>query len=113
MSSSMAHANPVFAAGNSSSGIRPDNLLSQVVKGLYDSINTTLGNFGLSIPLLAEIVGVLVFVLVSWSIIASIRNRKSFTLEDENGNVPESGDNVGGGVFRKTRGPEGSKRLLT
>lgn len=114
----MARTNSLLASGTQPTSIRPDNLLSQVVKGLYDSINTTLGNFGLSIPTLAAFVGGTVFILVAWSVIASIRNRKSFTLHDEeereeDGTVSESGGNVGSGIFRPTRGPEGSKRLLT
>jgi hypothetical protein len=108
----MARTNSLLASGTQPTGIRPDNLLSQVVKGLYDSINTTLGNFGLSIPTLAAFVGGTVFILVAWSVIASIRNRKSFTLHDEereeDGTVSESGGNVGSGIFRPTRYPEGS-----
>ena len=114
----MSRTNSLLASGTQPIGIRPDNLLSQVVKGLYDSINTTLGNFGLSIPALAAFVGGAIFILVAWSVIASIRNRKSFTLHDEeegeeDGDISKSGDHLGSGIFRPTRGPEGSKRLLT
>jgi len=109
----MAHTNSLLASGSQPTGIRPDNLLSQVVKGLYDSINTTLGNFGLSIPTLAGFVGATVSILIAWSVIASIRNRKSFTLHDEeerekDGDISESSGNVGGRVFRPTRYPEGA-----
>lgn len=104
-----------MAADTSNHALGPSSMLPQLIRSLYDSSNAILANFGLSIIRIAVAVVVLVILLVTWSIVASLRNRKSFSLQDEevpDAVVPESIDRVHGGVFRPTRGPEGSKRAV-
>jgi len=94
----------------------PSSIIPKLISSLYDSANAILANFGLSIIRIAVAVVILVTVLIVWSIVASLRNRKSFSLHDEevpDASVPESPDRLHGGVFRPTRGPEGSQGVVT
>jgi hypothetical protein len=94
------------------SSLAPTNLLGTVLKGLYHSANTTTQNFGFTIPEAAIFIGFVVAILVVWSIVSSLRNRKHFSLEDEDGEFRESNDHVRGRVLRPESRPEGSKGAL-
>jgi flagellar biosynthesis/type III secretory pathway M-ring protein FliF/YscJ len=71
-----------------------------VLKGLYNSANATTQNFGFTIPQAAMVLGAVVLLLLAWSMIAAMRNRKSFTLEDEDGEFSESPGGLHGGLLR-------------
>jgi len=108
----MAHTSTVPTSGTGSNGLQPSNLLGTVLKGLYDSANTTTQNFGFTIPQAAMVLGAVVLILITWSIIASLRNRKHFSLEDDDGEFHQGNDNVRGRVLRAESRPEGSKGAL-
>jgi hypothetical protein len=100
VSGNVAHPNPVPTPGGSATSLQPSNLLGTVLKGLYNSANTTTQNFGFTIPQAAMVLGALVLIVLAWSMIAAMRNRKSFTLEDEDGEFPESPGGLHGGLLR-------------
>lgn len=76
-----------------------------VIRSLYDSANTLCRNFGFTIPTAAMVLGIALAALILWGFIAALRNRKSFTLEDEDdGKLRESSDRVHGGVLRQESG---------
>lgn len=59
------------------------------------------------------VLGALLAMLILYAIVASFRNRKSFTLEDEDdGIISKGADSLHGGVLRSESGPEGSKGVL-
>lgn len=95
-----------------SNQLGPSNLLTTLVKGLYNSANTMTQNFGFTIPEAAAFVLVIVVILLAWSMVASLRNRKNFSLEDDDGEFPKGNDHVRGRVLRPESGPEGSKGAL-
>lgn len=110
----LAHTNTVPTTGPS---IGPNSIVRDVISSLYNSFNTMAKNFGFTIPELIVFVAGIVLLLLSWSIIQGLRNRKSFSLHDEeeeesNGDVRKSGDHVGGRVLRPPTGSEGSERSV-
>lgn len=108
MSSAVAHTSTVPTPGPGSTGLQPSNLLGTVLKGLYDSANTTTQNFGFTIPQAAVLLGALIVILLTWSMIASLRNRKHFSLEDDNGELHPIDDRIRSGVLRTESGEERS-----
>ena len=51
----------------------------------------------------------LLLLLIAWSILNGIRNRKSFTLEDEeDGNISQVGNHMGSGILRQEASTEGT-----
>jgi len=108
----MAHTSTVPTPGTGSDGLQPSNLLGTVLKGLYDSANTTTQNFGFTIPEAAMVLGAVVVILIGWSMIASLRNRKHFSLEDDDGELHQGDDHLRGRVLRPESRPEGSKGAL-
>jgi hypothetical protein len=89
-----------MSAQTPDTSLQPSNLLGTVLKGLYQSANTMTQNFGFTIPELLIFLACLVAILLSWSMIAAMRNRKSFTLEDEDGEFSESPGGLHGGLLR-------------
>jgi hypothetical protein len=94
----------------------PSNLLGTMIKALYTSANTMVQNFGFTIPQAAMFLGGVAAILIVWSMIASLRNRKNFSLvdleDDSDGKLPESNGNVRGRILRPESRPEGSKGAL-
>lgn len=85
--------------------LQPSNLLGTILRGLYDSANTMVRNFGFTIPQLGIFLAALVLVLLTWSMVASLRNRKHFSLEDDNGELHSLDDRIRGGVLRSESRP--------
>ena len=115
MSGAMAHTSTVPTAGAGSDGLQPSNLLGTVLKGLYDSANTTTQNFGFTIPQAAMVLGAVVVILLTWSMVSAMRNRKHFSLvdlEEDDGKLHQGNDYVRGRVLRPESRPEGSKGTL-
>lgn len=112
LSSSMAHTNTVPTPGTGTPGLQPSNLLGTVIKGLYDSANTATQNFGFTIPQAALVLGTVAIILLVWSMVSAMRNRKHFSLEDDDVELSKSNDHVRGRVLRPESGTEGSKGAL-
>ena len=100
----MAYSGSLLASGASNpaptESLGPKTILGDVVKSLYNSFNDMFKQFGLSIPMVAIWLLGIVGILILWSIWNGIRNRKSFSLEDEEDAIRQ-GD--GGMVVRVLR----------
>lgn len=84
MFGTMAHASTLlFTRASPAVSIGPKSILTTIVHSFYDAFNNMLKPFGLSIPTVALGTLALVTLLLGWAIINGLRNRKSFTLEDE------------------------------
>lgn len=81
----MAYPDSIFASGASNPGVSigPKNILWNVITSLYTAFNNLFENFGVSIPEVAIFLAGIITILILWSIVGAIRNRKSFTLSDE------------------------------
>jgi len=110
MSSTVAHSGQIFPTrSNPDVSIGPHGILRQVVESLYTSFNSMFEQFGVSIPEVAMGAVALLLLLIAWSILNGIRNRKSFTLEDEeDGNISQVSNHMGSRILRAEASTEGS-----
>jgi len=79
----VAHTSTVPTSGNGNLSIGPHTIIRDLVSSLYNSFNQMAMNFGFTIPQALLFIGALIVLLMLWSIYSGIRNRTSFSLEDE------------------------------